>query len=231
MKVLVVGCERSGTSAISNLLARATKKNILDDPEYTWYLYPIIFLQKFTFSLRLFVDINKYYIVKVPGFATILPYLRYISLFKFRVIYVIRDPRDNVASILERLEYDFNGLFLNVAWLRCSPRNIVETLSYRWNKYLQLCLEYKSQHPDEVKIIRYEDFLNDKGSVLKGIADFCELKFDINEIENELDIQYRKRWSSKITGQARYKVDLNPESIKIIERVNEDFIKSFNYNE
>ena len=87
MKLCVVGCERSGTSAISTLISISSGLSLLDDPPISWYIYPLVHLHGRGFPLKLLINIQRYNIVKIPGFATILTELKKIQFGKFKVIY------------------------------------------------------------------------------------------------------------------------------------------------
>src|SRR5690606_3456827 len=113
MKLLIVGCERSGTTAIAKLLSKGSKLSLLNDPPESWYIYPLIKIVGIRgFSIKLLFQIWNHKIVKVPGFAAILPELRKVHPKPFKIVYMVRDPRDNFSAIKERLSQDLNGLYL-----------------------------------------------------------------------------------------------------------------------
>ena len=229
MKVLIVGCERSGTSAISNLLSKTSRLSLLDDPRYSWYLYPLINVNKSFFSWKLIFDINRYDIVKVPGFATILPYLNKRSFQKFKIVYIVRDPRDNVSALKERLNLNFNGLLLNIEWLNAQPKTLVESLALRWKLYLDKALAFQEVYSDRIMFVRYEDFTEDKLATIFNLCQFLNLNFDAKLIQGSLNRQFRKSWSSKIKGKGRYINDLSKEETELIENICCQHMLNFNY--
>ncbi len=229
MDICVVGCERSGTSAISSLIAESNKLSFLDDPEYTWYLYPLINVHPEIVSLKLIEDINRHQIVKVPGFATILPYLRKNNYSDFKTIYVVRDPRDNIASLIERMRQSYTGLFVSVDWLGIKPHNPLEALAYRWKRYLDIAIEYHEKNPDDILFVKYEDFLENKSEVIKMLSSFCGYQPDINIIEQLKDRQFRKSWSDTIAGAKRYEKELSADQINLISSICAEYIKYFKY--
>jgi len=230
MKVLVVGCERSGTTAISSLLSQGSGLSFLNDPPDSWYVFPLVKmvgLKGFTYSLvrRLW----KYDIVKVPGFATILPHLRRIHPRKFKVIYIVRDPRDNYAAIKERLQVNLAGLYLNIHFLKKTGKTQCENIALRWMDYLELAKEFEAKHPSQIMFVRYEDFLNDKIGVLKTISEFCSITLDYSIIKENMDQQINKFWSGKIRGKSRYLTDLNDKEIETVSTITKKGIRDFKY--
>ncbi|MGM0932665.1 MAG: sulfotransferase family protein [Bacteroidota bacterium] len=230
MKILVVGCERSGTTIISSLLSKASGLSYLNDPPDSWYIYPLVRLigvKGFTFDL--IFRIWKYDIIKIPGFATILPQLKRIHPKKFKVIYIIRDPRDTFAAIKERLKEDFNGLYINTHFLKVKGKSVCENIGLRWVKYLESAKLFETQHPKDIMFIRYEDFLEDKTKVLNLIAEFTSMKIDLSLIKEDMENQANKSWSNKIEGAGRYIRDLEPEETQKINEIAKKGMKEYNY--
>ena len=231
MKILIVGCERSGTTIIAKLLSKSTGLKLLNDPKESWYIYPLVKVigikgMPISFIYKLW----SFPLVKVPGFATILPQLRKILLKKFKIIYLVRDPRDNYAAIKERLNEDLNGLYVNINFLNLKGKNQCENISYRWNAYLNSAKNYNKIYGD-VLFIRYEDFLENKLSILDKIAKFCNVNHDSSLIVNEIDKQINKSWSNKIKGKDRYVNELTPDEINTISKITYENMKLFNYKQ
>jgi hypothetical protein len=230
MKVLIVGCERSGTTVIAKLLSESTNTSLLNDPSDSWYIYPlinIIGIKGFTFNLIL--RLWRYDIVKIPGFATILNHVRRVHLKKYKVIYVVRDPRDTVAAIKERLNEDYNGLYLNIHYLGKKGGGTIDNILNRWIIYLNRAKNYKKKYPKDIMFVKYEDFLKDKEITIKTIADFCKLNCDLGKIDKLKDRQINKSWSNVIKGSNRYKTDLNSDEINFINENAKELLLEFNY--
>ncbi|MDC8006280.1 sulfotransferase [Aureisphaera galaxeae] len=230
MKACVVGCERSGTTIISHLVSKGTGWSWLNDPEDSWYIYPLVRLVGVKgFTLSLIYRIWKHDLVKVPGFAAILPELRKVTLGSYKVVYVVRDPRDTVAAIKERLDANLNGLYLNIGFLKKKGGSVAENIAYRWSSYLDTALAYEKKYPKEIFFLKYEDFLSDKKKVLGELEEFLKVRIDYAKIENDLDKQINKSWSKNIKGAQRYKQDLTEEEIGIVEGIAHLGIKKFDY--
>lgn len=229
MIVLIVGCERSGTSAISNLLSIGSRSTLLDDPPESWYYYPMVYFTGRKLPLSFMFKLYKNSIVKIPGFATILPQLKTQYWGSFKIVYVVRDPRNTISSIKERLDQHHNGLYTNVHWLGLKPKDEFESLVQRWKKYVELAIDYSKQNKKQVLFLRYEDFILDKIGTLNKIASFCGITFSESLVIDKLDKQYRKSWSSKIAEEDRYKRDLSELEISIIENQCNRLMKKFKY--
>lgn len=231
MKVLICGCERSGTTIIAKLLAKASDLKLLNDPKESWYIYPLVRVMGIkSMPISFILKLWKSDIVKVPGFATILPELKKINLRNFKVIYLVRDPRDNYAAIKERLAEDLNGLFLNINFLNLKGNSQAENIALRWNSYLDSALSYH-QDNGNVYFLKYEDFLDDKMNKINEIAEFCGTRFQSEKIINDLDNQINKSWSDKIYGEGRYKSELEVNEIETIVRITKKNMEIFNYLE
>jgi hypothetical protein len=230
MKVLIVGCERSGTTAIAKLLSESTGSSLLNDPSDSWYIYPLVNMIGLKgFTLSLINRIWKHDIVKIPGFATILFQVRKIHFKKFKVIYIVRDPLDTVAAIKERLNQDYNGLYLNLHYLNIKGKGELENILSRWAVYLKKALEYKERYPNDLMFLKYEDFVEKKDDTIKLVAEFCKLNYDLNKIEHLKNKQINKSWSKEIKGPGRFKNDLTTEEINYINNAAKELIKEFSY--
>ncbi len=216
MKVCVTGCERSGTSAVANLLHLGSGWSLLDDPPAAWYVTPLAALTGGGLTPALWWKLRRHRIVKVPCFAAILPYLRRRAVGRFHTIHCVRDPRDNVASLLERFDNGAPGMAFDVHWLRVPAGSLIEALAWRWRKLL----EYAEQDRDaggRVTFVRYEDFCADKLAVVRGLADRCAMPFDASRVAAHLDRQFRKRWADRIAGPQRWRTDLTESQTRTIE--------------
>jgi hypothetical protein len=140
-------------------------------------------------------------IVKEPLLTFL--YDQLVGLFpSARFMMILRDPRDNIRSILDRLKvpgflehidpYDFSEI--NPVWRRVidgsliglKGANYIEMLAVRWNKAVDIYLE----NANNITLIRYEDFLNDKVGAINQLA--LQLGYDaVNDISGKVDIQFQ----------------------------------------
>lgn len=229
MKILICGCERSGTTVIAKLLAQSSGLKLLNDPEQSWYIYPLVRVMGLRgMPLNFIYKLWKYDLVKVPGFVTILPQLKKLSINSFKVIYMVRDPRDNYAAIKERLNEDLNGLYLNIGFLGLKGKSQVENIALRWNAYLDSAIEYNRKN-NNVYFLKYEDFLKDKVGKVEELSKFCNIKFDSSKFVHDVDVQINKSWSKEIKGENRYLKELTEEEINVITEVTRMNMNYFNY--
>lgn len=230
MKILICGCERSGTTVIAKLLSKSSGLNLLNDPKESWYIYPLVRVMGLkAMPLTFLFKLWKYDIVKVPGFASILPQLKKLHIIPFKVIYMVRDPRDNYAAIKERLNEDLNGLYLNIDFLGLKGKQPSENISLRWNSFLNTALRYDQDYGN-IFFLKYEDFLEDKLAKIEELAKFCNIKIDSSKIVNDLDKQINKAWSETIKGKNRYINELSKEEIQSITYITKENMNHFNYN-
>lgn len=218
MKVCVVGCERSGTSAVANLLQQASGWSLLDDPQEAWYIAPLAKLTWGGLTWRLWRQLRRHQIVKLPCFAAILPYLHRRFVGRFHAVYCVRDPRDNVASLLERFHNGAPGMAFDCSWLSVPATGLVDAMAWRWRRLLELAEEYRHQG-GAITFIRYEDFCADKPATIRQLADVCRMPCDLDAIAGRCDEQYRKRWSKRIAGPQRWRQDLTGEQVAVIETI------------
>jgi len=150
--IIVLGNQKSGTTAVAALLAEATGLSVTLDllKEMT---DPVIDKVKTgELSLETLVKRNKLDfsrdIIKEPGLSVFYPEL--VAYFPdARFVMVIRDPRDNIRSILNRLRIpgtvdeltdkhrsEFSrawDLTVDGTWLGLDGATYIERLAQRWN--------------------------------------------------------------------------------------------------
>ncbi|MGV2831202.1 sulfotransferase [Myxosarcina sp. GI1(2024)] len=120
--IVILGNPKSGTTAIASLLGKATGKEVIIDPFYrienSVNLRQKIQTKELTF--RDFIQKHKYYfapeIIKDPYLIFI--YEEFLECFpQAKVIYISREPRDNIRSILNRLKIPGNLEVLDSCYL------------------------------------------------------------------------------------------------------------------
>jgi len=203
--ILVLGNQKSGTSAIAALLAEMTGLSITIDlkSQINYPTYNQVYKGELSFSE--FINNNRLDfsrdIIKEPN-LTILhqELIEYFPRSKF--VFVLRDPRDNIRSILDRLKLPGNlpglkqehwakippawKLILDCRWLGLEGENYIELLAARWSFMADVFL--KSQ--DKMRLICYEDFLKDKIGEITRLSQDLELK-QVNDIADKVDIPFQ----------------------------------------
>jgi len=203
--VLVFGNQKSGTSAIAGLLSEATGKRLITD--FAGAQEPYIGeLIRGDLSIAKYVKRNAWAfsapIVKEPGLTFVAPALM-THFEKSRAVVVLRNPWQNIRSILERVDVsgDADRLIpgqrrLNRTWrsilagsdLGLAPARYIDILAQRWVK----AAEIAGALGDRAQIIRYEDFSRDKRETIEALAHDLGLPV-VADISEKLDHQFQPR--------------------------------------
>ncbi len=225
--IIVLGNPRSGTTAIAGLLAEhAGASATLDlwprlrDPEtlaavHSGELPFDDFVRRFRadFSRDVIKDVHLTFLF--PRLSERFPEARFVM--------VVRDPRDNIRSILDRLDLpgdradvdparrDLRPLWravLDSPWLETGDGPYVERLARRWSIAARVYLE----HTESMELVRYEDFRADKAGAIAGLADRLGLERR-GRIEDKLDRSYQRRGRR----EADWRDYFGPDNLRTIE--------------
>lgn len=228
--IIVCGNQKAGTTVIASLLGKATNLSVEIDPFFR--IKDQINLRKAILEKELLfkdlVCMNKYYfsfdIIKDPNFIFFLEEVRAcFPLSKF--VFIVRDPRDNIRSILNRLKLPGNLTSLGDDHLDSIPeawrmiiegmipsiegKNYVEKLANRW----RLATDSYLQSVDQMILIRYEDFVLDKVFQINKLATTLGLEMT-NDIVDYVDVQYQPRGQKNVNFADFYGSD-NLEKIEL----------------
>lgn len=209
-KVIVAGMPKSGTTAIAKLLGDAIGKPVCSDPFFQLdqkvgrgYRDKL-----FDGTVSLSYLWNKYSgvfegtVVKDPNFPLFLKEL--MDMFpEAHKVFIVRDPRDNIISILNRLEIDgkceWSGKLedsLSGAWkLLLAGRtpampgdDHLERMAWRWRRSAEEYLKFR----DSIQLIRYEDFNADKQYEIHRLARACGFS-SLTDISSKVDVQFQPK--------------------------------------
>ena len=237
--ILVLGNQKSGTSAIAALLAENTGLSVTIDitQEVDYPIYHHVLLGKLSFNT--YIQRHKLYfskaIIKEPNLT--LFYQELINYFpQAKFVFIIRDPRDNIRSIFNRLNLPGNldeiqpeqGKKISQAWqlivnnvgLNLPGSNYIERMAYRWN-YMA---DVYGNHSEKMILIRYEDFLKDKVSQIEKLAQQLGLK-PVNDIADKVNIQFQVRGDKNVKWQDFFGKD----NLSKIELICAENLRKFNY--
>ncbi|HEX3673731.1 MAG TPA: hypothetical protein VHU87_05610 [Rhizomicrobium sp.] len=186
--IFVFGNQKSGTTAVAGLLAAATDKRATLD--FAGATEPFIgrLLRRET-GMADFVRLNAWAfsadIVKEPSLTFAAPEL--LAHFGVaRAVFVIRDPYDNIRSILDRLklpgdlpELDTARVKANRTWrsllaghdLGLPPDHYIATLARRWLRAVRI---YESAR-GRLELFRYHEFRADRPAAIARLARKLEL--------------------------------------------------------
>jgi len=204
--VFVVGNQRSGTSAIAELMGEMaglrTAIDLYDEmirPSYHEVLAGTVDLASFVEKNRL--DFSRD-LIKEPNLTFL-----HEELARFfpgsKTVFVVRDPRDNIRSILNRLQVpgtltDLDpGAFpaITPAWrmivdsagVALPDGNHIERLAHRW---MRMARVYRD-HEDSMTLIRYEDFVRDKEATLRWLVRQVGHR-PAHDVTARLDVQFQR---------------------------------------
>jgi Sulfotransferase family len=227
--IFVLGNQKSGTTAIAALLGRAAGLSLTIDlqrenrkPTYHLPGQNELALEKFIENNRLAFSRE---IVKEPNLTFLFP--RLIKRFpESRFVFIVRDPRDNIRSMLDRQCFPGDLSELDAGridnlppvwkqihdgtWPNCKEGNYVEKLAFRWNLAAELFLEHRT----ESILVLYEDFLNDKVGCIGRILGMLGEK-PVKDILNVVDVPFQPRGKRDVSWLEFF----GGENLATIERI------------
>lgn len=137
-------------------------------------------------------------------------------------IYVLRDPRDVVASHFER------------GFDRTVPQ-----ITNAWNSYLSSFIKFQDKYPNHAYLLRYEDLVSNPEQNIKEILNFCSLNY-VTQVREF----FRSKASVHVSGHAnkenlskdfftssmgRWQKDLKSSVICEIEKICGSYLEKFGY--
>lgn len=203
--IFVLGHQKSGTSAVAGLLGELTGCSVAIDllNEDRWPTYARVAAGSMPFERfvrRNRLDFSRQ-VVKEPNLTFFYPQLaeRFPAA---RFVMVVRDPRANAKSVLDRLGLPGDraeippqqartlrrgwSLMFDPSWLGLKGGSYVELLAQRWN----LCADAYLERPEAMRLLRYEDFRAAKLETLEALAADLGLECR-NDISSRVDRQFQ----------------------------------------
>lgn len=238
--IFIVGNQKTGSTAIAALLAKAAGMPAVLDIFYQ-IPYPAEkqLLEK-TLSFPRFVRANKGLfskpLIKEPGLIFHLDDL--VSFFPdSKMVFLVRDPRDNIRSILNRLQLPghqadltpqqfqnlptaFWKMVIEGSLYQCRGKNYIETLALRW---LRIAEQYE-RHAGRMVRVQYEEFLKDKTGCIRRLAEKLNLPVT-SDISSQVDIQYQSKGDSSISREQFF----GEENLAKIEQICSPKMQQFGY--
>ncbi|UOQ45696.1 sulfotransferase [Halobacillus salinarum] len=240
--IFVIGNQKSGTSAIGALLADISGKSVAID--LPGILEPNqLKIHNKEISFPEFIERNKYdfskEVIKEPSLTFLYEEVHdYFPESQF--VFIVRDPRDNIRSILNRVNIMGNletiddpdsrrklakapkdwERVIDSRWLGMEGDNYIEWMAHRWNYAIDI---YK-KHEEQMLLIRYEDFVKDKEAQIASLARKLGLEA-INDISSKVDIQYQPAGNKKVNKLEFF----GEENLKKIETICGPKMEEFGY--
>lgn len=239
--VFLLGNQKTGSTAIAALLGQATQQSVELDIFYH-IPYPaekMLLENKITFEK--FVRNNRRLfskpIIKEPGLVFYLDAL-FRRFPNSPVVFLLRDPRDNIRSILDRLglpgdqpalsqqQFDslpspFWKMTIEGTVFQTAGKNYIETLALRWNRIVELYEQYTSR----MLLLKYEDFYRNKAETIYSLA--RQLGFPLlSDISQLVDIQYQPKGDSSVTW-----IDFfGKDNLSAIEKICKEKMVKYGYS-
>jgi hypothetical protein len=236
----VLGNHKSGTTVFSELIGKACcfsvsnglKKEIIY-PTYNEInnrysnFVQLINRNKYDFSFDI---IHENQLTFFYEFLT-----TYFCDSKF--LLVLRDPRDNIRSILNRFNIPGNlrkatvqellsklrphqKYILDNTWLDVCASNYIESLAKRWNLIAKIYLENK----ENIHLVYYEEFIKDKTGYINSVIREMNLK-KTSDIDDLVDFQYQPKGHNKVSWEDFF----GYKNLSLIEEICSDYMKKFKY--
>ncbi len=221
--IFILGNHKSGTSAIAGLFAELVGlpttidlPSEMETPTCHQVRQGMVPFQAFVQKNR--VEFTRK-IIKAPELTLLYPQVKeYFPGARF--VFILRDPRDNIRSILNRLKIPghLSGidpksfpemtpaweLVLDNCWLAMPPSHYIDALAERWSYIARIYL----QQPENFVLIQYEDFCRDKVAQLKTLADRLNLKAR-NDVSDWLDYPFQPQGNRKVSWQEFFQDNLS----------------------
>lgn len=238
--IIILGNQKSGTSAIAVLIGKMTGLSFHIDmmKANEQNIYEAV--KKGEVSFSEFIKLNKLEfsktIVKEPNLSFF-----YDELFEAfpdaKFVFVVRDPRCNIRSILDRFKIsgnleqmthdDYQKLVrswpsvFDGSWMGFQGENYIEMLAERWNYMVDSY--WKNQ--DNILLVKYEDFLQNKSGEIGRIVRALGLipKYDISK---KVDIQYQPAGQNKNINLEKF---FGLKNLDRIEKICGERMKLFDY--
>ena len=209
--VLVLGNQKSGTSAIAVSLAHGMGKSATIDV-LRFRQAHLIGLRNRSIAIRELIENEGKIefsrdVIKDPNLTFVYDEIRH-HFIDSQKLFIVRNPFANIRSILNRHSIPGNLDTLNLDqypmslewkniiyndWLDINYTNYIDSLSKRWCRAVEIYLRNKS----EFKLILYEDFLRGKEQTIFNAAEYLKtpIKHRLDEI---VDVQQQSKGNSQI---------------------------------
>ncbi|SHF84926.1 Sulfotransferase family protein [Fodinibius roseus] len=220
--IIILGNQKSGTSVITHLIADyGGLTKTVDIPESWWptledLLGGALPLEDFARKYSLYFSRE---VIKEPNLTFLFDQLSHIHpAAKF--IFVIRDPRSNIRSLLNRISVpghlpqmdedlarvippNWRAVFDASLW-DLPDGNYVEVLAWRWVRAARVYLN----NQDRIHLVRYEDFNADKLQTIEKLAQKLGI-VQKREIKDRLDVQFQPKGNKSISWEAFFEENLD----------------------
>lgn len=231
--IFIFGFQKSGTSAIAGLLAESTGKSVTIDTPYFWYPNARKIIDN-EISVKSIVEKYCYPfskdIFKEPNATFFIPQIEQFFYLK-KYVFIVRNPFDNIRSILNRLSIPGNlnrindPKLINSNWLSLfeeyPDQNYIGALANWWMKANN---QFNYINSARCVLVRYEDFVENKIQCIENLALQLNLEpmFPIRNAD--------KQFQSKGNNNENLKKFFGQNNYQIIENICGDLMDKYGYS-
>lgn len=214
--IVVLGNQKTGSTAIAALLADATGQSVTLDlqraiQDVGWQLCVKFGVTKFEEVAHRYKEDFSRTIIKEPGLTYF--YDEIVGLMpNAKFVFIQRNPYQNIRSILNRLKIPGNlhdiehddwpeliktpvwRLALESSWLGRPKGSYIEGMAHRWDVAARTSLDAK----DDFISIRYEEFAQNKKVAIENLAHQLGVKVQ-KDISASVDVQHQPKGNRGIS--------------------------------
>lgn len=217
--IIVLGNQKSGTSAIAHLLADFGGLSKTIDIPALWPPVGVEIMRGQADFASIVGRHSVYFsteLIKEPMMTFFTDQV--LEVFpRAKYVFVIRDPRDNIRSLLNRRHIPGHLREIEEGLIPVSPQhsvvadasvwggeseNYVGVLAHRWNKAADSYFRYQ----DRMTLARYEDFMSDKSEFVAGLAGSLGISKK-NDISDKVDVQYQQRGNRDVSWEEFFRLE------------------------
>jgi hypothetical protein len=182
---------------------------------------------------------GDYLIVKEPNGSIGAPLLVQ-ALPESRMIFLVRDPRDVVASGLDASSkgswFEQRQSGTRKAVLQAGPDANVERVARKYRDYVGRSKEAYELHRGPKVLVRYEELVADTPGTMRRIYTTLGMPFDENVLQRTVEkhswenIPSEKKGSGKFYRKGSpgsWREDLSPKQVEIVEEINASLLEEF----
>ena len=241
-KIIVLGNQKSGSSAIANLIAEYSDiSRTIDIPEFIQYQSKIIKGEKnFSSFIKKYPYRFSKYLLKDNHFSFYINDVEQCFPDSY-ILFVMRHPLDNIRSILDRvnmsgtdiiqsfnyienkIEPNWKPILSNEFLPQISNKLLLyEGLAIRWKVAAQLYLKSKNK----AQLVKYEEFDKNKMKTIQNICNLLNLK-EKRDITPKLDYNFQQKGKNRNKNIIEF---FDKEIIEKVEALCEEEMRELGYS-
>ncbi|MCB0401871.1 MAG: sulfotransferase domain-containing protein [Flavobacteriales bacterium] len=235
--VVFFSCHKAGSSISLKYLKKLMRENDLRHVNYEGYITSIcaekeVLYEDSDFLSRAFSPSGYF-------FGCLRSYRHIPALDQYRVILLLRDPRDILVSHYYTVRYintiyHKRGIVARKMAKKMTPDEYALHVLPRFKKVFEEYIEHLLGK-ENVFFARFEDLIQDSAGWLKQVSEHCnlecsiDLRQEIAEKINSLPKKEEKRSHHRKASPGEFRLKLAQETQDIINRELQDILKKLNY--